>query len=126
MGETIVDCRKLIYMKTKIRYRYIATRGGYVSLANQITDRSEVHLQIDIVQELAAGETGKPVMAVAKKSTTFTGWSDGVKSNPRTDTFSKNDHPTKEMYANFREKYWYERFMDWLWSRRGRKPERRQ
>lgn len=112
-------------MKTKIRYRYLATRGGYVSIVNQLTDRAEVHKEVDITQELHIGQPGKPVKAIAKDSTIFAGWSDGVKSNPRTDTGNKQDYPIKEVMADFRMKYWWERFLEWIWSRRDRKPERR-
>ncbi len=106
-------------MKTKIRYRYLATRGGYVSMANQLTHRAEVDLQVDITQELSLGQRGRSVLAVSKDSAVFSGWSDGVKSNPRTDTGAKSDYPVKEVVANFHIKYWWERFMDWIWDRRG-------
>ncbi len=104
---------KSIDMKTKIRYRYLATRGGYVSVINQLT---EVDLQVDITQELHVGERGDPIQAVPKESTIFSGWSDGVKSNPRIDTGSKKDYPIKEIIANFQMKYTlWERL--WIWLR---------
>ncbi len=104
-------------MKTKIRYRYLATRGGYVSLVTP--DR--VGLEVDITQELHVGEQGQPVFAVSKSSTVFSGWSDGVKSNPRVDAGSKDDYPIKEVMADFRMNYWWERFFKWIWVRRNQR-----
>ncbi len=60
-------------MKTKIRYRYLATRGGYVSF----TTPDRMALDVDITQGLNMNETGLPVFAASKPSTVFSGWSDG-------------------------------------------------
>ena len=98
-------------MKKKVKINYLATRGGYVITIH----KKEKELpKTAIVQELYVGETGAPVKAVSKPDTIFTGWSDGVKSNPRTDTGSEN----VDIIANFKMKPWWERFIDWIWGRR--------
>ncbi len=101
-------------MKLKIRYRYLATRGGYVSIINQTT---EFKPEVDITQELYIGETGNPVKAIPKSNTIFTGWCDGVKSNPRIDTGNKNDYPYKTIIANFEMTTWWGRLWAWIRSR---------
>ena len=109
-------------MKTLIGYRYRATRGGYISDSKIITsakEKAEVVLKSEIDTKLEVGETGKPIRAIPKPDCWFTGWSDGVKSNPRTDTGNKNDYPVKYITANFEMKYTlWERIRAWIWGRR--------
>ncbi len=112
-------------MKTLIGYRYMATRGGYVSEKKIITSNkpskkvSEIRLLPEIRMKLEHGETGVPIEAVPKPDCLFTGWCDGVKSNPRTDTGNKNDYPEKIITANFMMKYTlWERIKAWIWGRR--------
>ncbi len=111
---------KSIDMKQKIRYQFLATRGGYLIEELPITAKiTRVKLVTEIIQELHVGETGEPVRAVPKPDTLFTGWSDGVKSNPRTVTGKRGDFPGVIIYANFMLKYtWWQRFLAWIWGRR--------
>ncbi len=107
-------------MKETMRFRYLATRGGYVLEEKSALVSSEVQLEVDITQEVHIGHYTNPVRAIPKPDTIFSGWSDGVKSNPRTDVGNKNDFPYKEIIANFEMKPrpWWERFRDWIWGRR--------
>ena len=108
-------------MKPKTRMIYYATRGGYVQEMRMTTARPTSR----VVQELYLGQTGKPVIALTKLDTIFTGWSDGVKSNPRTDTATKEDieNGAREIVANFTMKNWWDRFLEWIRGRRD--PQKR-
>lgn len=100
----------------KVRIEFLATRGGKVQSLDPLLRPTSV-----VRQELSLHETGGRVKAVEKPSTIFTGWSDGVKANPRTYTVSKEDYETggNQIIANFSCKYWIiGPFIDWIWSRR--------
>ncbi len=107
-------------MKKKIRYKVSATRGGFLTEVLPITGKvARIKLETDIIQELYVGERGTPIKAVNKPDTLFTGWSDGVKANPRTLTGNKNDAPGVVIIANFKLKYTlWERLRNWIWGRR--------
>ncbi len=100
-------------MKTKIKYRYVATRGGYVTIVTP----TGITLGGDITQELYTGETGKPVQAIPKRYTLFSGWSDGVKSNPRTDTAGKEKGKYVTVFALFRMKPVWQIIVEWVQRR---------
>ncbi len=103
-------------MKQKARLIYYATRGGYVYEHKTTTERMSPTSVI--TQELYLGQTGNPVEAIPKPDTIFSGWSDGVKSNPRTDKASKQDIEAghREITANFVMKPWWARL--WAWIRK--------
>ena len=102
-------------MKKKVKINYLATRSGYVV---QQSD-SEKHLPTSVItQELYVNDTGAPVFAMPKPDTVFSGWNDGVKSNPRTDVALREYYPQKDIIANFKTKGWWIRFIDWIWRRR--------
>jgi hypothetical protein len=105
-------------MKQKARLIYYATRGGYVYEQKVTTERTSPTSVV--TQELYLGQPGNPVEAIPKPDTIFSGWSDGVKSNPRTDTAGKEDIEAgaREIFANFVMKPWWEKFIDWIWGRR--------
>lgn len=98
------------------RVTFLATRGGYIQLLNPISKpTSTIRLALNV------GETTDRVQAIEKPSTIFTGWSDGVKSNPRTHTVTKEDYENGgvEITANFSSKYWFiGGLIDWIWSMR--------
>ncbi len=93
----------------KIRYRYLATRGGYLATVKS----TKISLQTEIRQELHEGEVSDPVQAIPKPNTVFIGWSDGVKSNPRTDTgaIPENDTCCVGVIAHFKMRPWWIRLV---------------
>lgn len=86
-------------MKKLIELHYLATRGGYVAIRDGSRPSSIVS------QRIYEGETGAPVHALPKRGMVFSGWSDGVKSNPRSDVAKQK----MEVYACFQSKYWFGR-----------------
>ncbi len=116
---------KPITMKEIMGIEYLATRGGWVREEKVITDakpkggKAEVENQSVIRIKLKEGETGNPILAVPKDDCMFVGWSDGVKSNPRTDTFDKNKYPHYTVIAEFMMKYTlWDLIKAWIWGRR--------
>lgn len=95
-------------MKKSIKLTYLATRGGYVAIRDGSRPSSIVE------QHIFQGERSAPVHALPKKDMVFSGWSDGVKSNPRQDVAKTQ----MEVMAYFDSKYWITRLFQWLWGRR--------